>query len=108
MFIVRGNNVFPSAMESIIRRFPDVAEFRVEVYDQGGLTQVAVDLEPQPSADGPDLCRRVGQAIADALSFRAQIRTVSPGVLPRFEMKSRRFTRRTEVEKNENSSRVQS
>jgi len=106
MFIIRGNNVFPSAMESIIRRFPEVAEFRVEVYDQGGLAQVAIELEPQPSADGEDLCRRVGAAINDALSFRAQIRTVSPGVLPRFEMKSRRFTRRTEVDKNENSSRV--
>lgn len=105
MFIVRGNNVFPSAMESIIHRFPEVAEFRVEVYDQGGLSQVAIDIEPQPSADGPDLCRRVGSAISDALSFRAEIRTVSPGVLPRFEMKSRRFTRRT---KNDNSSqRVQ-
>jgi phenylacetate-CoA ligase len=101
MFIVRGNNVFPSAMESIIRRFPDVAEFRVEVYDQSGLSQVAIDIEPQPSADAADLCRRLGAAISDALSFRAEIRTVSPGVLPRFEMKSRRFTRRI---KNENSS----
>jgi phenylacetate-CoA ligase len=105
MFIIRGNNVFPSALESVIRRFPDVAEFRVEVYDQGGLAQVAVDLEPQPDANGPDLCRRVGQAITDALSFRAEIRTVSAGVLPRFEMKSRRFTRR---QNNDNSStRVQ-
>jgi phenylacetate-CoA ligase len=104
MFIIRGNNVFPSAIESIIRRFPDVAEFRVEVYDQSGLSQVAIELEPQPSADGADLSRRVQAAISDALSFRAEIRTVSPGVLPRFEMKSRRFTRRTN---NENSSRVE-
>jgi phenylacetate-CoA ligase len=101
MFIIRGNNVFPSALESIIRRYSEVAEFRVEVYDQGGLSQVAVDLEPQPSADGPDLARRVGQAIADALSFRAEIRTVSPGVLPRFEMKARRFSRRGESTKTE-------
>jgi phenylacetate-CoA ligase len=102
MFIIRGNNVFPSAMEAIIRRFAEVAEYRVEVYDEGGLAQVAIDLEPLPSANGDDLCRRVGQAIADALSFRAEIRTVSPGVLPRFEMKARRFTRRSS--KTENSS----
>jgi phenylacetate-CoA ligase len=102
MFIVRGNNVFPSALESIIRRYSEVAEFQVEVYDQGGLSQVAVDLEPQPSADGPDLARRVGQAIADALSFRAEIRTVSPGVLPRFEMKAKRFTRRGDKIKTQN------
>jgi phenylacetate-CoA ligase len=101
MFIIRGNNVFPSALESIIRRFDQVAEFRVEVYDQGGLSQVAVDLEPTPQADGPELCQKVGQAITDALSFRAEIRTVSPGVLPRFEMKARRFTRRTETQKSQ-------
>ncbi|HEV8379220.1 MAG TPA: AMP-binding protein [Tepidisphaeraceae bacterium] len=102
MFIIRGNNVFPSAMESIIRRFAEVAEYRVEVYDEGGLAQVAIELEPHPSANGEDLACRVGQAIADALSFRAEIRTVSPGVLPRFEMKARRFTRRSN--KTENSS----
>jgi phenylacetate-CoA ligase len=95
MFIIRGNNVFPTAIESILRRFPEVAEFRVEAYDDAWLTQVRIDLEPAPDAsDGTDLVHRVGHALQDALSFRAEIRTVSPGTLPRFEMKAKRFMKR--------------
>src|SRR6201999_724284 len=32
MFIVRGNNVFPTAVEAVIRRFNEVAEFRCTVF----------------------------------------------------------------------------
>lgn len=99
MFIVRGNNVFPTAIESILRRFPEVAEFRVEAYDDDSLAQVRIDIEPvagdHANDGGSDLARRVGHALQDALSFRAEIRTVSPGTLPRFEMKAKRFIKRS-------------
>ena len=98
MIHVRGNNVFPSAIEAIIRRFPEVAEFRVEAYDEGALAQVKIEIEPASGAAANgnynDLTSRVSAAIQDALSFRAQILTVSPGSLPRFEMKAKRFVRR--------------
>ena len=95
MIIVRGNNVFPSVLEGVVRRFTEVAEFRIEAYDEGPLTQVRVDVEPaDAAADVNGLAARVGQAIQDALSFRVEVRTVSPGSLPRFEMKARRFVRR--------------
>jgi phenylacetate-CoA ligase len=100
MLHVRGNNVFPAAIEAVIRRFPEVAEFRVEAYDEGALTQVRIELEPAPGAAAngnyTDLASRISSAIQDALSFRAQVLTVSPGSLPRFEMKARRFVRRKE------------
>ena len=32
MLIVRGVNVFPGALEGIVRRFPAVDEFMIEVY----------------------------------------------------------------------------
>jgi phenylacetate-CoA ligase len=98
MLQVRGNNVFPSAIEAVIRRFPEVAEFRVEAYDEGALTQVKVEVEPAAEAaengDAAGLASRVSGAIQDALSFRAQVLTVAPGSLPRFEMKAKRFVRR--------------
>jgi len=94
MFIIRGNNVFPSAMESVIRSFNEVAEFRVRVYDDSALVQVGIDVEPLPQAanDG-DLAQRVATAIQGAFSFRARVQLVPPGTLPRFEMKARRFIR---------------
>lgn len=94
MFIVRGNNVFPTAVEAVIRRFPEVAEFRLTVLEGGQLTQVKLEIEPDPSA-GPEnnLSRRVALALQEALSFRADVLQVPPGSLPRFEMKARRFVR---------------
>jgi phenylacetate-CoA ligase len=94
MFTVRGNNVFPTALEAVIRRFPEIAEFRVEIADGGGLTQVHIDVEPVASADGLNLTRRVAHAIQDSLNFRAQVNAVACGSLPRYEMKAKRFVKK--------------
>ena len=105
MFTVRGNNVFPNAVEAVLRRFPEVAEFRLEVTGgaAGGgsveasaaLAQVKLEIEPQPDvADGVELCGRVSRAVQAALSFRPDVVAVPAGSLPRFEMKAKRFVRR--------------
>jgi phenylacetate-CoA ligase len=91
---VRGNNVYPSALEAVIRRFPEVAEYRVEVDHSGALAALRVEVEPWPAADGPDLAERVGEAIRDQLLFRAEVTAVPPGTLPRFEMKAQRINHR--------------
>jgi phenylacetate-CoA ligase len=94
MITVRGNNVFPAGVEAIIRRFAEVAEFRVNVVETSGLAEVEIELEPVDEASGRGLAERVGRAVQDGLSFRAAVRTVACGSLPRFEMKARRFVRK--------------
>lgn len=95
MICVRGINVFPNALEAIIGQIRHVAEFRIEAYDLGSLTQLAVDIEPvAAAANDPGLAFRVEQVIQDTLSLRAEVRLLAPGTLPRFEMKARRFIRR--------------
>jgi len=94
MITVRGNNVFPAGVEAIIRRFAEVAEFRVTITGDTGLAEVEIELEPLDEGAGRGLAERVGRAVQDGLSFRAAVRTVACGSLPRFEMKARRFVRR--------------
>jgi phenylacetate-CoA ligase len=95
MFIVRGNNVFPTAVEAVLRRFNELAEFRCTVYEDGALTQVRVEIEPEPAdSDHDDLVHRVGQALQEALHFRADVIAVRAGSLPRFELKGRRFVKK--------------
>jgi phenylacetate-CoA ligase len=97
MFIVRGNNVFPTAVEAVIRRFPEVGEFRLAVTEGRGLTQVQLEIEPAPHTEqhvASTLAARVAAAIHQALSFRAEVVQVQPGTLPRFELKAKRFVRR--------------
>lgn len=92
MVTVRGVNVYPTAVEAIIRRFADVAEFRTVVSADGALRTLAVEIEPVPSAlaDGATLATRVAVALHEGLGLSV---AVAPAAhpLPRFEMKARRF-----------------
>ncbi|MBV9124427.1 MAG: phenylacetate--CoA ligase family protein [Planctomycetes bacterium] len=90
MIHVRGNNFYPSALEAILRRFAEVAEYRVEVDRSGPLAALRIAVEPVTPERGLDLRERVGRAIRDELLFRAEVDVVSPGSLPRFEMKAQR------------------
>jgi phenylacetate-CoA ligase len=98
MLILRGVNVFPSALEGIVRRFDDVAEFRIEAYTERGMDALRCTLEPRPGVDAAGLARAVGDAIHRDIGVRAEMAIAEPGSLPRFELKARRFTRRPEAE----------
>src|SRR5262249_5439115 len=66
---LRGNNVHPSALESVIRRFADVAEYRVEVDQSGPLAALRIEVE---SADS-GAAERISRAIRDELLFWAEV-----------------------------------
>jgi phenylacetate-CoA ligase len=93
MIHLRGNNFYPSALEAVIHRFPEVAEYRVEVDQTGPLAALHVEVETALGV-GPGLAERVGRAIRDELMFRADVKAVPPGTLPRFDMKARRVVTR--------------
>jgi len=92
MVIVRGVNVYPSAVEEIVRGFEDVSEYRVHITEADALTQMRVEIESTlQCADPPTLAARVEKAFETTLLLRVPVSTVSPGALPRFEMKSKRW-----------------
>jgi phenylacetate-CoA ligase len=93
MIHLRGNNLYPSALEAVIRRFPEVAEFRVEVETLRSLPVLRVQLEPA-AGTAAGIAERVDRAIRDELLFRAEVTVVAPGSLPRFEMKARRLVKK--------------
>lgn len=89
MIHVRGNNVYPAALEGVIRRF-EVAEYRIRIDESATLAELRIEIEPAPEHDA-DLAERVRQAIKDELLFRADVSLVPPGSLPRFDMKANRI-----------------
>jgi phenylacetate-CoA ligase len=91
MIHVRGNNLYPAAIEAIVRRFPAVAEFRLVVDHTGPLADLRIEVEPTPGADGPQLAEDVGRAVRDDLLFRVEVLPAPCGSLPRYEMKARRL-----------------
>src|SRR5438876_5393554 len=90
MLIVRGVNVFPSAIEGIVRRFPAVDEFQIEVFRHGELDEVCVLIELADTAG----VRPVQEALREALGIRLEVAAVPPRSLPRYELKARRVVRR--------------
>ncbi len=90
MLIVRGVNVFPSAVEGIVRRFTAVDEFQLEVFRAGELDEVRVLLEVGDDAT----VRSVQEALRVGLGIRLEVRAVPPRSLPRHELKARRVVRR--------------
>ncbi|MCX7701150.1 MAG: AMP-binding protein [Gemmataceae bacterium] len=91
MLHLRGNNVYPSAIEAIIRRWPEVAEFRLILDLTNPLADLRVEIECVPNTDTSIVIDHIGKALRDELLFRAEVVAVPPGTLPRFEMKSRRL-----------------
>jgi len=94
MIHVRGNNLYPGAIEAIIRRFPEVAEYRILVDYRGSLADLRIEVEPA-TGDGVALADAVGRAVRDELLFRVDVNAVVCGSLPRFEMKAKRVIRVT-------------
>ncbi|MBI2491248.1 MAG: phenylacetate--CoA ligase family protein [Candidatus Rokubacteria bacterium] len=89
MLIVRGINVFPAVIEGVVRRFPAIDEFQIEVFRDGELDEVRVLVE----LDDPAGVRPLQEAFREALGIRLQVAAVPPRSLPRWELKARRVVR---------------
>ncbi len=94
LIYLRGNNVYPSAIEAVVREFSEVVEFRIEVDETGPMADLRIQVEPTQVEQGPELVEQIANAFRDRLLFRAQVEVVEPGTLPRFEMKARRLVRK--------------
>jgi phenylacetate-CoA ligase len=94
MVIVRSVNLYPAAVEAVVRRFAQVAEYRVEVTTQRAMTEMSIQLEPAPGcADPAALAQAVEAALRAVFNLRIPISLAAPGTLPRFELKAQRWVR---------------
>ena len=97
MVVVRGVNVYPGLVEEIVRGFPEVAEYRVEIDLRHSMAEITLEVEPrEASAEGAGVRERLERALQTVLNLRVPVRLLTPGSLPRFEMKAQRWTRLTE------------
>lgn len=89
MMVIRGVNVFPSSIESIVRQVDATAEFRMIATRQGDMDQLAVEIEA--GAGGAETLARL---LRDRLAIRVDVTSVDRGTLPVFEAKSKRLVDR--------------
>lgn len=90
MVVVRGVNVYPSAIEGVLRRFPEVSEYQVREDWADGMLELRLVVEidsPRPKR----VLRLIELALQDAFALRIPVEVFPLGSLPRFEFKSRRW-----------------
>jgi phenylacetate-CoA ligase len=86
MMIIRGMNVYPTAIEQILRSFPEVVEYRMTARKRGELDELIVEVEDhlqQPARIADELCLKLG--------LKIDVRCAAAMSLPRFDGKGRRF-----------------
>lgn len=94
MFVVRGVKVYPGLVEDIVRGFPEITEYRVQLECRGALTELSLEVEAGGGGEAAaSLPERLGEAFQRALNLRVPVRLVPAGSLPRFEMKAQRWIR---------------
>ena len=92
MIVVRGVNVYPTAVESIVRDFSEVAEYRVHVMKVQSLTELKLEIEPVIGCtDTKTLVQRLQKAFQESLALRVPIEVSASGTLPRYELKAKRW-----------------
>jgi len=91
MVTIRGVNVYPTAVEAVVRAHADVTEFRATVARESAMLHLTVEIEARPGADGAGIAEAVALGLKEALGLTVAVHAVAANALPRFEMKARRF-----------------
>jgi phenylacetate-CoA ligase len=86
MMIIRGMNVYPSALEQILHSFPEVVEYRMTVCKRNELDELVIEVE-----DHLERPQRIAEELRLKLGLKVDVRCVPPMSLPRFEGKGKRF-----------------
>lgn len=94
MFVVRGENVYPSAIEDVLRAIPGFGdEYRIIITREKTMDELIVQAEPLPSVEGGEIenIKRQLEVDLKAKGLRTIVQMVEPGSLERTQFKARRI-----------------
>ncbi|HJT58534.1 MAG TPA: AMP-binding protein [Ktedonobacteraceae bacterium] len=95
MKLIRGTNVYPRAVESIVREYAAIDEFQIYIWRKDTLTDeitIKVEVKPGFESEWETLHRGLAKDLANSHEgLRFNIERVDYGVLPHFELKAKRL-----------------
>ena len=86
MVVIRGVNVYPSAVEAVVRSVEGISEYEVQISQREALPEMSLRVEG--SADAAETLQK---RMREVLSLRVPVEAVAPGTLPVFEVKAKRW-----------------
>jgi hypothetical protein len=93
MIVMRGINVFPSAIENIVRKCGEIIEFEVLVEKRREMAELLISIEVRDGS-AEALGRALAERVFGRLNLRPELHVVVPPSLPRYELKALRFKNR--------------
>jgi phenylacetate-CoA ligase len=94
MKLIRGTNVYPRAVESIVREFDAVDEFQILITRDGVQDEISVccELKTDRADEWSVLQKKLERDLSDAHEgLRFNVTRAAEGSLPRFELKAKRL-----------------
>lgn len=94
MIKIRGQNMWPDAVDNVVFSFGEVAEYRGKVtIDAEGNTvvELAIELRPE-AADGDNLFSKMKSVLKEKVGVSMNLTKVPSGTYGAFEFKARRWT----------------
>ena len=95
MVTVRGINVYPAAIDNIIRAHPAIDEYEVLVRADRAMDELVLRVEVGDAA-AAETSRMLAMDVHNRLQLRPTVEVVETGTLPRYELKARRFKGRVD------------
>jgi len=93
MMIVRGVNLYPSAIDNVIRGLPAIVEYEVLVRRVEGMDDLLIRMETAGGVEFAAVSRALLNAFRRQFGIRVSLEHAPAGSLPRYEFKARRFKR---------------
>ncbi|MHC4918491.1 MAG: phenylacetate--CoA ligase family protein, partial [Planctomycetota bacterium] len=92
---IRGTNVYPRAVEAIVREHAEVEEFQILITREDNVRDeitVKVELKPYTAGFWQELHKKLATDLAEAHEgLRFNVELAAEGELPRFELKAKRL-----------------
>ena len=86
MVVVRGVNIYPSAVDAVVRGCEGIGEYQVEVDQRAALPELLIRVE-----GGEAEAKGLERALRQAFGLRIPVVGVGAGSLPVFEVKAKRW-----------------
>ena len=101
-FTIRGENVYPSEIEAVLRQLDDYGgEHRIVISREGSMDELLVQLEGDRNVyergEVAALRDRAAARLQQVLGIRTQVEVVAPQTFPRTDFKARRVVDDREV-----------
>jgi len=95
MKLIRGTNVYPRAVEAIVREYPAIDEFQIHLWRKDNIQDeidIKIEIKPGFEETWSDLQRALAKDLATAHEgLRFNVVRMDYGILPHFELKAKRL-----------------